>query len=88
MRRTMLALMAGILLAGGGWVAGQQTQQTQPYRVPMDPHILSGSDIGFRVDGKTPTGVTGTLMVRLKNGEWVEAHSSPWRGRVVPLDTK
>lgn len=74
-----------VLLAGGGWVAGQQTQ---PYRVPMNPSILSGSDIGFRVEGKTPGGVIGTLMVRLKNGEWVEAHSAPSRGRVVPLDTK
>ena len=88
MRRTMVAVMMGILLTGGGWVAGQHIQQTPPYGVPMDPRILSGSNIGFRVDGKTPEGVTGTLMVRLKNGEWVEAHSSPWRGRVVPLETK
>ncbi len=91
MRRTVLAVMTGILLAGGGWVAGEQAE---PYRhpmtppVPVDPMMLSGSDIGFRVEGKISGGVVGTWMVRLKNGEWVEAHSSPWRGRVVPLDAK
>ena len=81
MRRTALAVIAACLLAGGGWVAGQQAE-------PPSPNILSGPDIGFRVEGKTPGGVVGTWMVRLKNGEWVEAHSSPSRGRVVPLDTK
>lgn len=91
MRRTVLAVVAAVALAGGGFVAGQQTE---PYRgpmsppIPVDPTILSGPDVGFRVEGKTPVGVVGIWMVRLKNGEWVEAHSSPWRGRVVPLDTK
>lgn len=85
MRRTVLMAIAAVFLAGGGWVAGQQTE---PYRVPMNPTILSGPDIGFRLEGKERGAVVGTLMVRLKNGEWVEARSSPWRGRVVPLDTK
>jgi hypothetical protein len=91
MRRTVLAVIAACLLTGGGWVAGEQAE---PYRVPIDPraptspNILSGPDIGFRVEGKTPGGVVGTWMVRLKTGEWVKAHSSPGRGRVVPLDTK
>jgi hypothetical protein len=89
MRRRVLVVVTGILLAGGGWVAGQQTQPTQPMQpTPVDPTILSGADIGFRVESKTREGVMGTLMVRLKNGTWVEAHGSPWRGRVVPLDTK
>ena len=90
MRRTAVAAIVACLLVGGGWVAGQQAQ---PYRVPIDPpintSILSGPDIGFRVEGKTPGGgVTGTLMVSLKTGEWVEAHAAPSRGRVIPLDTK
>lgn len=85
MGRAVLAVIAAVLLESGGWVAGQQAQ---PHRVPIDPTILSGPDIGFRLEGKERDAVLGTLMVRLKNGEWVEAHSSPWRGRVVPLDTK
>ena len=87
MQRTALAVIVALLLAGGGWVAGQ-TAQVQPYRIPIDPNILSGADIGFRVEDKTPGGVVGTLMVRLKNGEWVEAYGSPKRGRVIPLEMK
>ncbi len=36
--------------------------------------ILSGSDIGFRVEGKKPSGAPiGTFMVRV-DGRWVEAN--------------
>jgi hypothetical protein len=39
---------------------------------------MSGSDIGFRVEGVDPrTGnPTGTLMLRV-NGEWVETGAMP-----------
>ena len=87
MQRTALAVVVALLLAGGGWVAGQA--QVQPYRAPANPGMLTGADIGFRVEGKTPQGaVIGRLMVRLPNGQWVEAHGSPANGRVVPLEVK
>ena len=90
MKRTVFALTAACFLIATGWVAGQQ--QRQPYRVPIEPsvqpQILSGPDIGFRVEGKTRDGVVGTLMVRLKSGEWVAVHANPTQGRVIPLDAK
>ena len=86
MRRMVLAVVVACLLAGGGWVAGQQAAQITP---PVDPSILSGADVGFRVEGKTPDGgIVGTFMVRLKTGEWVAAHSAPTRGRVIPLESR
>ena len=85
MRIVIAAIAACLVGSGAGWAVAQNAQ---PYQTPVEPYILSGADIGFRVEGKTPEGVMGTLMVRLKNGTWVEAHGSPWRGRVVPLDTK
>ena len=90
MRRILLTAVVACVLAGGGWVAGQQTQPyREPYKGPLDSGIRSGSDIGFRVEGKSPDGVViGTWMVRLSTGEWVEAQSSPRRGRVVPLEAK
>ena len=44
---------------------------------PAEPRILSGTDIGFRVDGTdVRTGnPTGTLMVRI-DGKWVEISSA------------
>ena len=86
MRRTVVLVMAACVLAGGGWVAGQQAAQLKP---PADPYVLSGADVGFRVEGKTPDGgVVGTFMVRLKTGEWVAAHPAPTRGRVIPLESR
>jgi hypothetical protein len=86
MRRKLLAGVVACVLVGGGWVAGQQAQ---PSQAPVDPRIVSGADVGFRVEGKSRDGgVIGTWMVRLSTGQWVETHSSPWRGRVVPLETR
>jgi len=84
MRRTAFSVIVAGLLVGGGYAAGQQAQM---YPVPIEPSMLSGADIGFRVEGTTRGGVVGRLMVRLKTGEWVEAHASS-RGRVIPLDTQ
>jgi hypothetical protein len=82
MRRTLMAAIVACFLVGAGWVAAQQTQAP-------NPNLLTGDEIGFRVEGQAPGGgVLGTLMVRLKTGEWVEAHGVPSRGHVVPLHTK
>ena len=87
MRRTAWAVIAAVLLAGGGWVAGQQTQF--PYGAPpTPPDIRTGADLGFRIQGMKDGRALGTLVVRTKNGEWVEAHAGSSRGFVVPLDTK
>ena len=46
-------------------------------RAQTNPRILSGSDIGFRVDRTDRTGrPVGVLMVRI-NGNWVEAAFGP-----------
>ena len=86
MQRVLVAVIVACFLFTAGWVAAQQTQDP---RVPRNPAIRSGADIGFRVEGKGPDGgVVGVLMVRLENGDWVEAHGNPMRGHVVPLHSK
>ena len=88
MQRTALAVVVALLLAGGGWVAGQQTQ-VQPFGPPaVPPDIRTGADIGFRVRGMKDGHAIGWLVVRTKDGTWVEARPVPNRGFVVPLDTK
>lgn len=73
MKKRVLCLLA--LLAAGAAAASLTLAQTaQP-----QPRIVSGDDIGFRVDSTDRTGrPVGTLMVRV-NGEWVEAG---WSGGV------
>jgi hypothetical protein len=83
-----MAVVVALLLAGGGWVAGQQAQ-VLPFGPPaVPPDIRTGADIGFRVHSMKDGRVMGTLVVRTKDGAWVEAQSVPSRGFVVPLDAK
>jgi hypothetical protein len=87
MTRSAIAVTAALLLAGGGWMAAQQAQL--PYGVPPAPsEIRTGVDLGFRVREMKDGRAIGTLYVRTKTGEWVEAHAVPSRGFVVPLEVK
>ena len=65
MKRLMLFWLASLMLVSMATFAFAQ------FRFPT-PHILSGNDIGFRVEGTDVTGRPfGTLLVRW-NGEWRE----------------
>jgi hypothetical protein len=58
-------------------------------QAPPDPQgsnerIISGADLGFRVEGRDRNGgVTGTLMVRI-NGQWIRVGG----GGTVPLTSR
>ena len=61
------------LLGAGAAVAGQSAT-SQPGK---DLTVLSGPDLGFRVDGFGRDGVPlGTLVVRV-GGKWVAPHFQP-----------
>ena len=84
MRRVVFVVLMLIVAAGGGWLIGQQPTQTF---VPPPPGLLTGADFGFRVESTTPTGIVlGTLMVRQKNGQWVEASTVRFDTHRLPLD--
>ena len=72
MKRTIPLWLAS-LVATAAATATFAYAQSQP----ADPRIISGVDIGFRIDGRDPrTGnPTGTLMIRMA-GEWVEVAPS------------
>ena len=42
---------------------------------PVDGRVVSGADIGFRVEGTKDGRAVGTLVVRI-NGQWVETAAS------------
>jgi hypothetical protein len=54
-------------------LAKAQTRQMTPLASPI---ILSGSDVGFRVEGRVGNIPAGTLVIRV-NGQWI-----------VPTDAK
>jgi hypothetical protein len=75
-----------VVAMGGGWLLGQQQTQAQPNLTPLGG-LMTGSDVGIRVDGKAREGkLVGTLMVRLKSGEWMEVYLG--RPGVVPLESR
>ena len=53
---------------------------------PAPPSVISGADIGFRVERTERDAAVGRLMVRV-NGKWMEAQFSS-RPNIFPLQTK
>jgi hypothetical protein len=61
-------LVSMTVLAGIGFVFAQGRQG--------EPRVLSGPDIGFRIDGVNPAGEpVGALVVRI-DGKWIEARDT------------
>jgi hypothetical protein len=60
-------VLASILGAGGTAAAGEVAAHGQS----NEPRVLSGSDLGFRIDGIAKDGAPiGTIVVRI-DGKWV-----------------
>jgi hypothetical protein len=82
MRKLILFWLLSLAVVGGLASALTFAQPRSP--LAIDPlanaPILSGADIGFRLEGTNRSGEPiGTLMVRI-NGEWMAASSVPtWR---------
>jgi hypothetical protein len=62
-----------VSLVAVGTVASAQAQLWRP--VP-EPRVLSGPDVGFRVEGLRGEVPTGRIVIRV-NGEWVDADIGP-----------
>ena len=71
MKRLALFWLASLVLVAMASIAYAQRGPRLP-----EPRILSGEDIGFRVEGMDLSGKPmGTLVIRV-NGKWVEIGSS------------
>ena len=84
-RIALVAIGAGVL-AGGAWAYAQERAQVPLVPFPPNGNILTGPDLGFRVEGFHQGKVVGTMVVRLKDGSWVEAQFG--RPRVQPLHSE
>jgi hypothetical protein len=79
LRWTVTLMIAVALFASGALLA----QTTVPRFLQRDFKILSGSDVGFRVEGTDSGGrPTGRWMVRI-DGQWVEAVDAPTARRAT-----
>lgn len=65
---TVAVMWALSLVAVGSWVRAQP----QKWTPIAEPVILSGNDLGFRVEWMNGQVPTGQIVIRLK-GQWVEA---------------
>ena len=68
-RIALLILLISVVVVGGVMGLGAQAKP------PAEPQttnerIISGADLGFRVEERNVRGVTGTLVVRI-DGRWV-----------------
>ena len=61
---TFVAVLAAL---GTGWTSAQSLHVT-----PVTPTVVSGADLGFRIEGNRGGTPVGSLVVRM-NGQWVEA---------------
>jgi hypothetical protein len=59
-------------------IAMAQARQTVPL---PEPAVLSGADVGFRVEGKQGNTPVGRIVVRI-DGKWLEPE---FRGGTVPV---
>jgi len=76
MRRKIVALCVLPLALVAALAAGVTAQSSfipRPYVTKVTPRVMSGEDLGFRVEGIDSSGKPiGRIVIRV-NGEWVEA---------------
>lgn len=71
-----MRLLGSVLLAlctfgvGATWGAAQATPPSS-----ANPTVLSGDDVGFRIDSRKGAKPVGTIVIRV-NGRWVEPEFS------------
>jgi hypothetical protein len=57
-------------------VAAVTAGQAKAYQPLPEPKVMTGDDVGFRVEGMYGPEPAGTIVVRV-NGQWVEASLAP-----------
>ncbi len=70
-----VGIVSATVIGGGLWVHAQVQIPNNPRTAPnltQPPQIISGADIGFRVDGVGADGKPIGRIVLHQKGEWVE----------------
>lgn len=82
-RRSLTAYLAGsVILAAAALGHAQTVRRAQAVGTEQVlPTVISGSDIGFRMEGRRGNTPVGRLVVRV-NGRWVEVESA-WTAKPI-----
>ena len=81
MRKWIVLWLASLVVVAGftsALMRAQAPSQVPPPFISQAPpaaRVLSGADIGFRVEGNKDGRAVGTLVVRI-NGQWIETTAS------------
>lgn len=71
-----LIVLSAFLVVAAVWVSAQVTRPPSETGLkPMDlvaPTVISGGDLGFRIESNTDNVPVGRIVVRI-NGRWVDA---------------
>ena len=78
----VIAIMWVASLAAVG-VAAQGAAQVPSFRPLPEPKIMSGADVGFRVEGLYGDVPSGVVVLRVKD-QWVEARIGGGPGPRIP----
>ncbi len=76
-RKSRAMLFVFVVLAGLTWNFHVSRSYAQGYKAanPVTPRVLSGGDIGFRVEGVKGQNPVGRLVVKI-NDKWVDVEFS------------
>jgi hypothetical protein len=80
--RSMIVSVFVILLFGLGIWASAQVRSTPDIMGLVAPTVMTGSDLGFRVESTKGDIAVGKLVVRI-NGRWIDAQVGS--GGVLPV---
>jgi hypothetical protein len=75
LRTLVLVVLWAVSLIAAAAIAIAQAPETV---LPIDPIIVSGNEVGFRIEGQRGQTPVGTIVVRIE-GQWVEATLSQVR---------
>jgi hypothetical protein len=71
-RRLGRVVLAVVALVGAGAWASAQVYQSEPIDPPL---VLSGPDVGFRLESRRGEAIYGKVVVRV-DGQWIEVNVS------------
>ena len=73
--RLFLVCVLVLTVGAGSWAQPPEVQAPTESVTPVTPSVVSGADIGFRIEGRRGQTPVVTLVIRV-NGQWVPVETA------------